>query len=85
MNEKLFSFHFFTFHDLEISPKLVNVKGKLCSNDRPSLELSEETLDELTNTLFESADVDQSGSITFEELHDELLKHPGVIENLTIR
>jgi Ca2+-binding EF-hand superfamily protein len=50
-----------------------------------SLELSEETLDELTNTLFESADVDQSGSITFEELHDELLKHPGVIENLTIR
>ena len=49
------------------------------------LELSEETLDELTQTLFESADVDQSGSITFEELHDELLKHPGVIENLTIR
>ena len=48
-------------------------------------ELSEETLEELTKTLFESADADGSGSITFEELHDELTKHPGVIENLTIR
>ena len=49
------------------------------------LDLSEETLDALTKTLFDSADADQSGAISFEELRDELMKHPGVIENLTIR
>lgn len=35
--------------------------------------------------LFEDADVDKSGTISFEELKAELEKHPGVIENLTIR
>ena len=35
--------------------------------------------------LFEDADVDKSGTINFEELKAELGKHPGVIENLTIR
>ena len=35
--------------------------------------------------LFEDADVDKSGTINFEELKAELSKHPGVVENLTIR
>ena len=53
--------------------------------DESSLSLSDEALDELTKTLFESADEDNSGEITFEELVAELEKHPGVLENLTIR
>lgn len=47
--------------------------------------MSEEDLDDLTDVLFDAADEDNSGSITFEELKAELEKHPGVIENLTIR
>lgn len=35
--------------------------------------------------LFEDADTDNSGTISFDELKSELEKHPGVIENLTIR
>lgn len=53
--------------------------------DESALQLSESNLDELTKALFEDADVDKSGTITFEELKVELDKHPGVIENLTIR
>ena len=53
--------------------------------EESSLSLSEEDLDDLTQVLFEAADEDDSGSITFEELKAELEKHPGVIENLTIR
>lgn len=53
--------------------------------DESSLSLTDDALDELTMTLFESADADNSGEITFEELMDELEKHPGVVDNLTIR
>lgn len=53
--------------------------------EESSLSLSEEDLDDLTDVLFDAADEDNSGSITFEELKAELEKHPGVIENLTIR
>ena len=50
-----------------------------------TLHFSDEKLDELTRALLEDADVDNSGTITFEELQAELDKYPGVIENLTIR
>ena len=53
--------------------------------DESALRFSESKLDELTRALFEDADVDNSGTISFEELQAELDKHPGVIENLTIR
>lgn len=53
--------------------------------EESSLKLSEDDLDSLTALLFESADEDDSGAITFEELKAELEKHPGVLENLTIR
>ncbi|XP_004421805.1 PREDICTED: NADPH oxidase 5 [Ceratotherium simum simum] len=49
-----------------------------------SISLPEEKLDQLTLALFESADKDCSGAITFEELRDELQRFPGVIESLTI-
>ena len=53
--------------------------------EESSLQLSEDNLDALTMALFESADDDNSGEITFDELREELEKHPGIIENLTIR
>ena len=53
--------------------------------DESSLQLTDENLEDLTRALFESADEDNSGSITFEELVTELQKFPGVLENLTIR
>ncbi|KAF7239581.1 NADPH oxidase 5 [Varanus komodoensis] len=49
-----------------------------------SISLPEQTLDDLTLALFESADADKSGSITFEELRDELEHFPEILENLTI-
>ncbi|XP_036130383.1 NADPH oxidase 5 [Molossus molossus] len=49
-----------------------------------TISLPDEKLDQLTLALFESADKDCSGDITFEELRDELQRFPGVMENLTI-
>lgn len=50
-----------------------------------SLSFPEKKLDDLTMALFESADSDNSGSITFEELRRELQRFPEIMENLTIR
>ncbi|XP_070178601.1 NADPH oxidase 5-like isoform X2 [Littorina saxatilis] len=52
--------------------------------EESSLVLSEENLESLTDALFDDADTDGSGSITFEELKCQLEKHPGVMQNLTI-
>uniref|UniRef100_A0A2K5ICZ0 NADPH oxidase 5 n=1 Tax=Colobus angolensis palliatus TaxID=336983 RepID=A0A2K5ICZ0_COLAP len=49
-----------------------------------AISLPNEKLDQLTLALFESADKDGNGAITFEELRDELQRFPGVMENLTI-
>ena len=57
---------------------------KSCMNES-ALSFSDDRLDELTTALFEDADTDKSGAISFEELQAELDKHPGVVENLTIR
>ena len=53
--------------------------------EESSLSLTEDNIADLTDVLFEAADADESGSVTFDELRAELEKHPGVIENLTIR
>ena len=50
-----------------------------------SMTISEATIDSLTAALFEAADTDGSGAISFEELKEELEKNPDVMENLTIR
>lgn len=50
-----------------------------------AIALPEERLGDLTLALFEAADKDHSGSITFEELREELEGFPEVLENLTIR
>ncbi|NWS46290.1 NOX5 oxidase, partial [Probosciger aterrimus] len=49
-----------------------------------AIALPEERLTDLTLALFEAADKDHSGSITFEELREELEGFPEVMENLTI-
>uniref|UniRef100_A0A663DPL0 NADPH oxidase 5 n=1 Tax=Aquila chrysaetos chrysaetos TaxID=223781 RepID=A0A663DPL0_AQUCH len=49
-----------------------------------AISLPEERLGDLTLALFEAADKDHSGSITFEELREELEGFPEVLENLTI-
>ncbi|XP_043932309.1 NADPH oxidase 5 [Protopterus annectens] len=49
-----------------------------------AISLPDEKLDDLTVALFESADKDKSGSITFKELKEELERFPEVMENLTI-
>ncbi|XP_009278748.1 PREDICTED: NADPH oxidase 5 [Aptenodytes forsteri] len=49
-----------------------------------AIALPEERLGDLTLALFEAADKDHSGSITFEELKEELEGFPEVMENLTI-
>ncbi|XP_077330291.1 NADPH oxidase 5 [Lithobates pipiens] len=49
-----------------------------------AISLPEEKLDDLTLVLFQSADQDNSGSITFQELKEELENFPEVMENLTI-
>ena len=53
--------------------------------EESSLLLSEENLAALTDALFDDADTDKSGTITFQELKCQLEKHPGVMNNLTIR
>ena len=49
------------------------------------LQFTDEQLDELTNALIEDADATNSGTLTFEELHTALRKHPGLVENLSFR
>lgn len=37
------------------------------------------------STLFEAADADSSGEISFDELKQELERHPEIVNNLTVR
>jgi len=50
-----------------------------------AIALPEERLRDLALALFEAADKDRSGSVTFEELREVLEGFPEVMENLTIR
>uniref|UniRef100_A0A3Q0SQP8 NADPH oxidase 5 n=1 Tax=Amphilophus citrinellus TaxID=61819 RepID=A0A3Q0SQP8_AMPCI len=67
-----------------IDPDELKTVLKSCLRES-AISLPEEKLDDLTLALFESADKDNSGSITFEELKAELETFPEVMENLTIR
>ncbi|XP_029379760.1 NADPH oxidase 5 isoform X2 [Echeneis naucrates] len=66
-----------------IDPDELRTVLKSCLRES-AISLPEEKLDDLTLALFESADKDQSGAITFEELKAELETFPEVMENLTI-
>ncbi|XP_076073385.1 NADPH oxidase 5-like isoform X1 [Mytilus galloprovincialis] len=56
---------------------------KSCTEES-SLTLCNEDIDELTSVLFEDADVDNSGEITFDEFQSSLEKHPGLIDDMTL-
>ncbi|KAG8440805.1 hypothetical protein GDO86_006516 [Hymenochirus boettgeri] len=66
-----------------IDPDELRTVLKSCLREN-AISLPEEKLDDLTLVLFESADKDHSGSITFQELKEELERFPEVMENLTI-
>ncbi|KAJ6651232.1 hypothetical protein lerEdw1_021170 [Lerista edwardsae] len=66
-----------------IDPDELRTVLKSCLKES-CISLPEEKLDDLTMALFESADSDSSGCITFEELREELEHFPEVMENLTI-
>ncbi|XP_061138268.1 NADPH oxidase 5-like isoform X1 [Syngnathus typhle] len=74
-----------TFHagSGSIDPDELRTVLKSCLRES-AISLPEEKLDDLTLALFESADKDRSGAITFEELKAELEDFPEVMENLTI-
>ncbi|NXX94315.1 NOX5 oxidase, partial [Centropus bengalensis] len=66
-----------------IDPDELRVVLRWCLRES-AMALPEERLGDLTLALFEAADKDHSGSITFEELREELEGFPEVLENLTI-
>ncbi|NXX53364.1 NOX5 oxidase, partial [Scopus umbretta] len=66
-----------------IDPDELRVVLRWCLRES-AIALPEERLGDLTLALFEAADKDRSGSITFEELREELEAFPEVMENLTI-
>ncbi|NWR81311.1 NOX5 oxidase, partial [Centropus unirufus] len=66
-----------------IDPAELRVVLRWCLRES-AMALPEERLGDLTLALFEAADKDRSGSITFEELREELEGFPEVLENLTI-
>jgi len=49
------------------------------------MKFSDEQIEDLTIALFEDADQDNRGAITFEALKRQLEKHDGLLENLSIR
>ena len=52
--------------------------------EESSMHVSEEDLNLMTNVFMEMADKDASGAITFQQLLEELERHPDIFENLTI-
>ncbi len=49
------------------------------------MRFSEEQIEDLAMALFEDADIESRGAITYAALKNQLEKHDGVLENLSIR
>lgn len=49
------------------------------------MRFSEEQVEDLTIALFEDADSESRGAITYDALKYQLKKHDGLLENLSIR
>ncbi|KAK7075488.1 NADPH oxidase 5 [Halocaridina rubra] len=56
---------------------------KACMEEN-GMKFSDEQIEDLTLALFEDADTQRQGAITYESLKAQLLKHPGLLENLSI-
>lgn len=52
--------------------------------DESSLKISDADLDKLAMTLFNAADVENSGTVTFDKFMAHLEKQPAVLANLNI-
>ena len=52
--------------------------------EESSVRLSEVKIDHLTDTLFTSADKDNSGTISFDEFMGSLRRYPDMIDNFSI-
>ncbi len=52
--------------------------------DESSLKISEKDLDKLAETLFNAADVDNTGTLNFEKFMAHLEKQPALLANLNI-
>jgi hypothetical protein len=66
-----------------IDPVELRVVLESCVGET-ALKLSDEQLDNLTEALLNDADTDGSGTITFEELKEQLDRNPGLLDNLTV-
>lgn len=53
--------------------------------DENGMQFSEEQIADLTMAMFEDADTNNRGTITYEALKNQLEKHGGLLENLSIR
>lgn len=49
------------------------------------MQFSDDQLLELTSAMFEDADTERRGAITYEALKHQLNNHGGLLENLSIR
>ena len=49
------------------------------------MRFSEDQIEDLTIALFEDADSESRGAITYSALKNQLEKHEGLLENLSIR
>jgi len=49
------------------------------------MRFSEDQIEDLTMALFEDADSESRGAITYSALKNQLEKHEGLLENLSIR
>lgn len=58
------------------------IKACMEEND---LRFSEDQIDDLTIALFEDADAENRGAITYEAMKSQMEKHGGLLENLSIR
>lgn len=55
-----------------------------CCMVENGLHFSDSQLDEMTDLLFEDADVDSDGSISVGEFKMLFLKHPGLVDNISL-
>ncbi|KAL4709502.1 hypothetical protein ACJJTC_007233 [Scirpophaga incertulas] len=77
----------FEVYDLDgdglIQPRELQHVMRACMEEN-GMSFSDAQLLELTSAMFEDADADHRGAITIDALRDQLLKHDGLRENLSI-
>ncbi|XP_022235749.1 NADPH oxidase 5-like [Limulus polyphemus] len=77
----------FDIYDIDgdgfLQPSELDMVVKECMQEN-GLTFTDVQLQDLVMTLFEEADVDKSGVISFEKFRAQLNRHPGLIENLSI-